>query len=228
MKKDQIRGIVVLAILAVVYSVVVFLVPFAKTAVFWLSYLFTLVALVGAGYAAKTAFQQGNPQSKFYGFPIAKLGVIYFIIQLVLGLVFMGLSKIVPLWIPVVLYVVLLGAAAIGLIAADATREEVQRQDVQLKKDVSAMRALQSKANALVNQAPDGESTAALTDLADALRYSDPVSSEATGQLEVDLAATVDELQQAVVEGDQPAIQALCRKATAVLAERNRVCKLNK
>jgi hypothetical protein len=228
MKKNQIRGIVVLAILAVVYSVVVFLVPFAKTAVFWLSYLFTLVALVGAGYAAKTAFHQGNPQSKFYGFPIAKLGVIYFIIQLVLGLVFMGLSKIVPLWIPVVLYIVLLGAAAIGLIAADATREEVQRQDVQLKKDVSAMRALQSKANALVNQASDGESTAALTGLADALRYSDPVSSEATGQLEADLAATVDELQQAVVEGDQPAIQALCRKATAVLAERNRVCKLNK
>jgi hypothetical protein len=31
-----------------------------------------------------------------------------------------------------------------------------------------------------------------------------------------------------VVEGDQPAIQALCRKATSVLAERNRVCKLNK
>jgi hypothetical protein len=90
------------------------------------------------------------------------------------------------------------------------------------------LRALQSKANALVNQAPDGESTAALTGLADALRYSDPVSSEATGQLEADLAATVDELQQAVVEGDQPAIQALCRKATAVLAERNRVCKLNK
>ena len=42
------------------------------------------------------------------------------------------------------------------------------------------------------------------------------------------LSAAVDELQAAYVDGDSDAVAQLCRKASALLAERNRLCKLNK
>ena len=42
------------------------------------------------------------------------------------------------------------------------------------------------------------------------------------------LKLAVDELQAAVVDCDYEAVAKLCRKAADVLAERNRLCKLNK
>ncbi len=45
---------------------------------------------------------------------------------------------------------------------------------------------------------------------------------------ETELAAFIDNLQQAVVDGSEEEILTLCRKAAAALAERNRLCKLNK
>ena len=64
--------------------------------------------------------------------------------------------------------------------------------------------------------------------LADEFRYSDPVSNDAIADAEADLSALVDELQIAVVDGDNGAVDKLCRKASAQLAERNRLCKLSK
>ena len=68
----------------------------------------------------------------------------------------------------------------------------------------------------------------AASSLAEELKFSDPVSSDTILEAERDLAATVDELQSAVVDGDSEAIRQLCRKAKGLLAERNRLCKLNK
>ena len=61
-----------------------------------------------------------------------------------------------------------------------------------------------------------------------ALRFSDPVSGDTLHDIEADLIACVDELQQAVAEGNHENTLALIRKASAVLTERNRLCKLDK
>lgn len=229
MKKSTMRWWVVLAVVFVVYNVVAFALPFEKTAVFAESYLFSLIAIAAQIYVVKTAFcQRETVKSKFYGFPIAKIGVMYLAAQLILGLVFMALSAVIPMWLPLILYVVMLGAAAVGLIAADAMRDEIDRQDVKLKKDVSAMRALQSRANVLASRCEDAALRKAVQAFAEDLRFSDPVSSDALREPEAELARCVTELECAVVDGDVPGALALCRKAEALLAERNRLCRLNK
>jgi hypothetical protein len=86
------------------------------------------------------------------------------------------------------------------------------------------MRSLQSKVIQLATQS----GSPALQALADEFRYSDPVSSPAIADAEADLTAAVDDLQAAFVDGDQDSLEQLCRKASAILAERNRLCKLNK
>ena len=108
--------------------------------------------------------------------------------------------------------------------AAEAVVEEIQTQDVKLKKDVSLMRGLQSKVSQIASQTDD----ASIKALAEEFRYSDPVSNDAIADAEADLAAAVDQLQAAYIDGDQEAMNQLCRKTTALLAERNRLCKLNK
>ena len=225
MKKEHIRIIVAFAVLLALYCLVAFLIPFVHTATFWVSFVFTLIAFAVVAASIYIAFVK-NPdaKSKFYGFPIARIGVIYGLIQLAVGLLFMALSKWVPVWVAVLVYAIALGAAVIGLISAEAVVSEIQVQDEKLKKDVSLMRALQSKVNQMAAQSENAEINA----LADEFRYSDPVSNDAIADAEADLAAAVDELQNAYVDGDSEAVAKLCRKATALLAERNRLCKLNK
>lgn len=223
------KGLVVLALLFVVYTLIVLAVPFAKGGMFWLTYLFTAAAFGVQAYVFKLLFEkEAGAKSKFYGFPIARVGVLYLAVQLVLGLVFMALAAVAPVWLALVLYLALLVAAAVCVIATDSIRDEVERQDTQLKKDVATMRALQSKAAALPARCEGTTTKAALEKLAEEFRYSDPVSAPALTDLETDMAATMEELSAAVTDGDNAAVLALCKKISATLAERNRLCKLNK
>jgi hypothetical protein len=225
MNKNTVRGIAALGVLLVLYILIAFLVPFAHTATFWVSFVFTLIAFGVVAASIYIAFVK-NPdaKSRFYGFPIAKIGVIYGAVQLIAGIAFMALAALIPVWAAVLVYAIALGAAVIGLISAEAVVSEIHVQDAKLKKDVSLMRSLQSKIHQMAAHSED----AGLKALAEEFRYSDPVSSGAIAAAEADLAAAVDELQAAYVDGDSEAAAKLCRKASALLAERNRLCKLNK
>ena len=227
--KNSVRGYAIWGIALAAWLVIVLAVPFVKNVVYWLSFAFTIVAFAAQIYVFRISFRNGESvRSKFYGFPIARIGVVYLAVQLALGLLLMALAKWVPAWVSAIVFVVTLAVAAVGCIAADMMRDEVERQDVQLKKDVSAMRAMQSRANALVSQCEEPELKTQLQKLAEDFRYSDPVSGDATADAEASLSACLDEVQRCLLDGDTNSASILCRRAAAALAERNRLCKLNK
>lgn len=225
MKNNTLRAVVVAAVTFVVYNLIAFVIPFAHTAAFWISYGFSLVAFAVVSASIYIAFiKNPDARSRFYGFPVARIGVLYGLGQLVVSLLVMALASWIPWWIPVLVYAVGLGAAVIGLVSAEAVVEEIRVQDDCLKEDTSLMRALQSKVIQMAAQSDE----ATLKALAEEFRYSDPVSSNAIADAEADLAAAVDALQAAYVDGDSESLAQLCRKTAALLAERNRLCKLNK
>lgn len=228
MSMNKLRFYSVLAILFVALSIIAFVLPLQKTVIFWLSYIFAVIAIAVQIYAYPKAFDRPSVKSKFYGFPLARVSTIYLIAQLALSLIFMIVGKWVPIWIPVVLFVLMFCVTAIGFIAAEGVRDEVERQDVVHKANVSTMRALQSKAVFIASQCEDAETKKALDAFAEALRFSDPVSGDALTDIEENLTGLVEELGNAVMDKDFPAASTLCAKASALLADRNRMCKLNK
>lgn len=230
-EKNIIRSWIVLGILLVCYNVVVFFIPFRKNAVFAVSWLFSMLAIAAQIYVIRTAFCNGKSvKSKFYGFPIAKLGVGYLAVQLVLSFAFMALGLVlaVPVWLPLVLYVVLLGAAAVGLIAAEATRDVVNHQEVRQVKQTARMRGFQAKARGLADQTTDPEAKQVVVQLEEALRYSDPVSSDSLIEIEDRLEGCLEQLSQAITQQNTLQIVTLAQEAQQTLAERNRLCKLGK
>lgn len=229
MTKNGLRGYITLAIVFAVYSVIAFVVPFSKSAPFWIAYVFGVIAIAYQIYVFKISFTKGEDvKSKFYGFPIAKIGVVYLIVQLALSLIEMCLAAIIPAWIVIIINIIPIAVAAIGCIAADAMRDEIVRQDVQLKKDVSSMRSLQSLSASLVGQCSDESLRMELQKLADEFKYSDPVSSDTTKEMENDLDVQMKELQRALVDGDFESAKIFCGKLLGGLYERNRACALNK
>lgn len=229
MMKNEKRGYTVLAILFVVYSVIAFAVPFHMTAVFWIAYLFGVFAIAAQLYIFGISFKRGSDvKSKFYGYPIVKIGVIYLMVQIVLSFVQMTMSKVMPVWIAVIVDILIAAVVAVGCIAADVMRDEIERQDVQLKKDVTNMRTLQSMTASLPGLCRTEDMRMAMKNLAEDFHDSDPVSSDATLEQEQELKFMVNEIQRVLVDGDEKSAMSFCTRVKNALVERNRVCKLNK
>lgn len=229
MKKNTARGLIVLALLLCVFSVVAFIVHFAKTVTFWLAYSFGVFALLFQLYIFRTADAAGgDAKSRFYGFPIARIGVLYLAIQLIVSFIEMALAKVLPTWVPLIVNLILLVVAVIGCMTVETMRDEIVHQDVALKKKVSTMRELQSLSSSLVGQCFDETLKPILQKLADEFRYSDPVSSEKTIDIETEMKSQIGDIQQALVEGDLDGARKLCEKLKGNLAERNRICSVSK
>ena len=232
MTKNKLRLYLIIAIIFVLFSVLAFAIPFERNTVFWLSYGFGVLALAIQLIVQPRALDLDghDVRSKFYGFPLTRIATAYLVVQLILSLTFMVLCKYVEVktWVPFVAYVLIFGISAIGFIAADAMKEEVERQDTVHKANVGTMRALQSKAVFVASQCEDVETKKALDKFAEALRFSDPVSNAATADIEENLTGLLEELGSAVLDKDYPAAKSLCAKASTLLADRNRMCKLNK
>ena len=223
------RGFIIIAIALVIFSVIAFAIPFAHTTAFWVAYGFGALAILFQLYIFKVSFAtDGDAKSRFYGFPIARLGVYYLVAQLIASVIEMALAKLIPTGAAVAINVLLLSLAVIGCITVDAMRDEIIRQDGALKKNVGNMREMQSISAALVGQCGDEALKPMLQKLADEFRYSDPVSSEKTQELEEDMKVQLGDIQQALVEGDSDGAKKLCGKLMGSLAERNRICSVNK
>lgn len=225
MKKETLRlGVVALFVL-IAYNLAVFMIPCLKTPTFWISWFFSLLSFgVGCYSLYISLIKKSDARSRFYGFPIARIGIVYLIAQVAIGGVFMALGHIIPWWLATVLFAIFLALAVIGLVSAEAIVYQIQELDQKLKKDVSIMRGLQSKVTSLASQCDEP----AVRKLAESFLYSDPVSNRSIIEAETELSVMVDALQAAILAGKTEEIQLLCRKTSAALDERNRLCKLNK
>lgn len=226
MKNNQTRFLAVMVIALVVFSVIAFAVPFEKNGVFWVSFVFGVIAILAQAYVMKVAFGGAeDAKSKFYGFPIAKIGICYMLIQLVVSIAFMACAWIAPVWLAVVVDVVILGLAAVGLIASEATRDEVVRQDVKVATDTSCITSLRALSAALVGQCTDPEVKKEVSKIADELKYSDPVSKPELAEVETELKMKLSSLQTAIKSGNKDVIIDSCKDLSAKLVERNTLCK---
>ena len=232
MNKNSIRWYASLAIITVVYSVVMLVIPFPKgNVVFWLSYLFTMAALGAQIYVMHVAFSKGQDiKSKFYGFPIARIGFCYLVAQFGISSLFIVMETYVaiPVRLPIVLYFVLLGIASIGFISTDIARDETIRQDEKIKENISYMQLLQKKVSFFSGVSEDKSVVQALTKFSENLRFSDPVSAPAIYEAEAKLSDCVDNIQKAIMDNDGEKAIVFIRQAEIALSERNRLCKLNK
>ena len=209
---------IAIGILLIVFTVIMFAFPFSKTVVFGLAYVFGMFAIIAQIYFLRIAFENGeDAKSKFYGFPIAKIGMLYLVIQLILSLIECIMAAFLPIWAVVVANVLPIGIAVVGSVAADTMRDEIVRQDATLIRDLSNMRNLQSESLALVDICQDEQLKSDLQKLADDFRYSDPVSSESTKEIEEELKEYIGKIQELLRNGNITESHELCEKAKACL-----------
>ena len=222
MKKSSTKGYVILGILFVLISIIAFAVPTVKTATFWIAYVFTGAAFAAQIVIWKTALGKGETlKSKFLGFPVVHIGIVYTVIQVIAFAVFMFVPTL-PTWSAIVVCSVIAGVSAVCMISTDVGRNEIDRVEVKVQKKVFYIRELQTVVELLTDVETDADTKAALAQLAEKIRFSDPMSHEQLVDLENKISVKVVELKTAANKVE------IIAELKSLLDERNKKCKIAK
>ena len=212
----------VLTIAFALFNVIAFFIPTEKTATFWIAYAFSAIAFLLQIVIWKLAFKGTDTiKSKFLGIPLLSVGFRYLVIQVIAFAVFM-IFPALPTWIPVVVCSAILGGSAICLIGTETGREEINRVEEKVKRKVFYIKSLQVDVEMLAETESDPTIKAELTKLAEKIRFSDPVSSDALAEIESEIVNKIKEIE---ASKDKLAIIAV---TTALVEERNKKAKILK
>lgn len=222
MNKNSTKGYVILGILFVLISIIAFAVPTVKTATFWIAYVFTAAAFAAQIIIWKTALgKEETLKSKFLGFPVVHIGIVYAVLQVIAFAVFMFVPTL-PAWSAIVVCSIIAGISAVCMISADAGRNEIERVEAKVQKKIFYIRELQVDVELIAAAETDTDTKAALTQLAEKIRFSDPMSNEQLTDLENKISTKVAKLKTASNKLE------IITELNSLLDERNKKCKILK
>ena len=216
MKKNSSKGYLILGILFILVSVIAFAVPTSKTTAFWISYAFTVLAFAAQLIIWKVALGCSESlKSKFLGFPVVHIGIVYLVVQIIAFIVFLSIPTL-PIWSAVVVCAVVAGVSAVCMIASDVGRSEIERVSVKVREKTFYIKQLQTEVELLAG----AETESKLAQLAEKIRYSDPMSDEQVADIEDRITAKIAELKSSTDKTE------IINELNSLLDERNKKCKL--
>lgn len=232
MKKNIKSYALIWAIFLVAFNAVVFLVrpiipgyEIRYDARFWIAWVFVMAAFVGNLVCANAAFKAENLQKLFYNIPLITVSYSGLILMLVLGAVLMLLPNC-PAWIAAVVCIAVATFTAVAVVKAGWAAEAVTETHEKVAQRTQFIKLLTVEAETLMTAAKNPETQAAAKKVYEAVRYSDPMSSDALTAIESELSEKFKAFEAAVTSGTAP--EPAAEDFLATLEKRNRLCKAMK
>ncbi len=217
-----------LGLMLALFNLVVFLLPVDRSNAFWAAYIFATVAfLLQIVYFELSFGDAKNLKHIFFGYPVAYLGTIYLVLQLIFSAVVM-ISEALEVQTTVIVSAILLAGSLMLLAAAVFSRAEITTTEDKVKAKRQYIDFLYTDLESLQARAAAPEAKAVLKKLAEAVRYSDPMSAPELVALENEIIAKAGGLKPLVEASNLEALKKASEEITALLAERNAKCKIMK
>lgn len=228
MKKNFKSYALIWAIFLVAFNIIVFLVrpiipgyEIHYDLRFWIAWLFVMAAFVGNLLCANKAFQAENLEKLFYKVPLISVSYRGLIGMLVLGGALMLIPNC-PAWIAAIVCVAIAAFTAVAVVKADWAGETVSATHEKVKAQTQFIKLLTVEAETLMSKAKTPEAQAAAKKVYEAVRYSDPMSSDALTAIEAELSEKFKAFEAAVTSGTAP--KPAAEDFLAALEKRNRLC----
>lgn len=232
MKKNFKPYVLLWCIFLVAFNAVVFLVRpvipgyvIRYDARFWVAWAFVIAAFVGNLLCARAAFKTENLQKLFYKLPLITISYTGLILMLVLGGALMLIPDC-PAWIAAIVCIIVAAFTALAVVKASWAGEAVQETHQRVAQRTQFIRQLTMEADTLLSRAATPEARATAEKVYEALRYSDPMSSDALADVEARLADTFRTFAAAVTSGEDA--EAAAHVLLMTLDERNKKCRAMK
>jgi hypothetical protein len=224
MKKNDFLKIILVLLLVLPFNLVVFLVNVEHTATFWVSYGFVMFSYILLGVAL---FSAGKHQKVFSGLSFLALTLIYNVLALFLGIIFIIAHDIIvvfPFIAQSFLVIFYIGLCIIGLMGTNLTADKLAKDDEHLR----FLNTLAYQVSVLEQRATEETVKKHLNELFETLKSSPYNSNPGAREIEQRLSDKVEELKKAMAALDYALTDKLAKEALIILAERNNYLKINR
>ncbi|MBR3966360.1 MAG: hypothetical protein IKJ91_04705 [Clostridia bacterium] len=231
MKNKLTRFILILSIVTVTYNIVLFLIAgfTGHSAAFWISWACMMIGfaiLIAAISIIGT--KSFSLRDWLFGYPFIRHSIIYIICTFVISTICMVLNHMIPWQLVLALQIIVLAAYLVFSISCMVAKETIQKVDLKVSDKTRFIRLLKIDAEMLVEKCDEPELKQRYMQFAEAVRYSDPMSSDTLFELEKDIALMVAECDSAITNKEYALASELCDRVQLLLSERNKKTKVLK
>lgn len=232
LRNKRIKSILLVYVIAMlVYVVLTTVIPFSKPAASWVAFAFTILSFILGATISIWAFDKGNSlASKFYGYPVFRIGFLYTIVQILISILIFAVGAFVnlPYWIGLSLSILALGVALIGVIITDNARDYVNEVDIKSETSTKVLVRFNVDIADILDACSNPEVYESLKKLNEKFKYSDQVSSPATKEKEEEIKQEIENLKNIINNENTENIIDEIKLITNLLSSRNRICEARK
>lgn len=222
MDVNRIKGYCIGIILFILFNITAFAIPTTRTTTFWITYVFTIIAFIAQIFIWNFALEKTkNLQHRLWSFSIIYIGIVYLVLQIIVFFLFRIIATL-PTWSAIVVSVIISGISIASILASESGVNEIKQNEIKVQNKISFIRGLQTEIDLLINREKDDDVRLALENLAQKIRFSDPMSSEQLKVLENEIDSKVSDLKIATNKKE------LIDIINLLLDERNIKCKMIK
>lgn len=236
MKRQRNTYLLIWALTFIVYNVIIFAVlPNSYTiagaeyskfgGAFWIGYIGITIAFIGNLAVSMLFFSRSENAAKaFLNFPLLNISWGALITTFIAGTIIMAIQAI-PNWVGTIICILILFFYAIAVITATSAADAVEAVEEKVKTRTSTMKKLTADAEALIAQAPNDEMRAECKKVFEALRYSDPMSSDELADIETRISAKLLDFSDAVRDGKTEEVKAISKALQQLIQNRAVKCR---
>lgn len=229
MKKNFKSFAIIWALGLVIFNLVAFVVPSDTkfTPNFWSGYAFITIAFIlelGVGFFS---VKEENLSKVFLNIPTVNFGFMTLIGIIIVGAITMLVPGI-PEWLGGILCFIVLAIGVAAILLSNVAAETVAAIDDKIKTKTFFIKALTIDVDTLISQSPTAEIRAEVQKVYEAVRYSDPMSSDALASSESQITLKFNQLSDAVLRNDIASVKILANDMLILVKDRNNKCKLLK
>ena len=231
MKKIFNMYIAIWAVLLVVFNAIAFISPGwigieKYSPSFWIGYAVITAAFLGQLACAWKAFDTDNLQKFFYNIPLIRISYAGLIATFVFGGLCMFLSLLWG-WVAALVCLVVVAITVLAVIKAGTAGEIVGEIDDKVKGETRFIKLYTVKAAELESYAKTETARAETKKIAEAFRYSDPMSKSELRTAELKIELAFEEFENAV-KSESDEVTVLSEELERLIKARNNECRLYK
>ena len=211
----------------VLINALIFLIPFDKTANIIVAWAGLFILFIINAYVLRVSMGKRSEKTEaiMIGKKLLKTALMLLAIQLIALAGIAVIGQAIPFWAVLLFEFLLIFISIIILIKTDIPRAVVRKAEQTAAKSTAGVKELRAKAEALCINLDDPANEKALHELADELKYTDPVSNEKTEKLENRINTLLESISH---HQDAKERSELIRRAIALVKERAIIAKENK
>lgn len=221
------------AMLLAMFNVVTFVLAEEFTGIdmlggsFWIGYLFITVAFLGQLAVGHSVFNAKNMQKSFNKLPLVRTCWGGLVAMFIVGTLCMAIEDL-PEWLGGIACFLVLGFSFISLTKASAAAGIVDQIDEKVKSQTFFIKSLTVDADTLLASAKSDAVKEECKKVYEAVRYSDPMSSDVLASVESQITVKFATLSDAVAADNAEIVATLANELLILLKDRNNKCKLLK